>query len=83
MPDKKNQPEIQPSVTEILIDLLLDNYAPKGESANLELKTTTDIMEEFATIADVEKWEIATAMQLGGFCLDYNDAGVFWKMYKK
>lgn len=82
----KNDPEettSTPGIDETLIALLLHSFAPTGTQQQLELRSTLDIVEEFSSIAEVEKWKVATAMELAGFRLSYTEAGVFWQMYRK
>ena len=71
------------SITAQLITALLETYQPTDTTEGAELKTSIDLMEDMATIADVEKEEIAAAMQKAKFKLEYNDAGVFWVMKKR
>lgn len=79
----KEDPGNTSRISETLIDLLLQNFAPTGVQHQMELRSTLDIVEEFRPIAEVEKWEIATALQLSGFQLKYTEAGVYWLMYRK
>ena len=75
--------ETSPIITDNLIKALCELYEPTDTTEGVELKTSIDLMEEMAPIADVEKEEIATAMEKANFKLKYTDAGVFWMLKKK
>ena len=77
--EKKDSP--QSSITNKLIELLLNEYSINGSSENLEFKSTNDIVEEMSPIADVSKNEVAEALDKAGFKLEYTEAGIYWKMY--
>jgi hypothetical protein len=64
-----------------IIAALCEFYRPTGTVENMELKTTTDLADEMAAIADIGKNEISNAMQAAGFNLKYTAAGVFWILY--
>jgi hypothetical protein len=81
--EEKKEPEIKtPSISEQLINTLIENYATEGNPADINLKTTMDIMEEMAPVFDVEKWQIALSLQKAGFKITYTNAGPFWMLFK-
>lgn len=75
------QPPV-PTITDHIITALCEFYQPEGEPENMELKTTMDLIDELAAIADIEKWTITLALETAGFKLKYTDAGMYWVLYK-
>lgn len=65
-----------------LLDAFLQFYTPEA-TGDPELKTTLDLVEEMAPVADVGKWEIQLALLLAGYKIKYCDAGPFWVLYRK
>jgi len=73
-----------PDITSELTTILLQAWQPAEPGMpGVELKTSMDLLEEMAAIADVEKREIAVAMKQAGFKIAYIDGGFYWVMKKK
>ena len=70
------------SITTKLVKAICDSYAPSGPGETMELKSTTDIMEDMAAIADVDKSELANALDSAGFKLQFTEAGIYWKLFR-
>ncbi len=68
-------------ITELITEAIFELYAPAGNADALELKSTIDLMNEISAIADIEKWEITTALKEAGFKLKYTGGGMFWALY--
>jgi hypothetical protein len=71
-----------PHIAELVINAICEQYAPEGNADSLELKSTIDLMNEISAIADIEKWEITTALKEAGFKLKYTGGGLFWALYQ-
>jgi hypothetical protein len=70
-----------PNIAELIIKAICEHYGPSGNDDALELKSTIDLMNEISAIADIEKWEITTALKEAGFKLKYTSGGMFWALY--
>lgn len=71
-------------IVEMLVANLMMVFEPIDEpDENSELFATIEIMDEMRRIADVEKWQVVTALQKAGFKTVYNDAGFFWVLRRK
>lgn len=81
--EEQLQTESPSKIIGLLIVALIEVYSPVGTQEQLEFKTTLDIMEEMAQITDVSGAEIIKALENTGFQTTYNDAGFFWKMYRR
>ena len=81
-PEPSDKQQVTPTITDHIIAALCEFYQPEGEPESLELKTTMDLIDELAAIADIEKLAISVALETAGFKLKYTDAGMYWKLYK-
>lgn len=79
----EGQQPTPPTITDHIIAALCEFYQPAGEPESMELKTTIDLIDEIASIADIEKWTVTLALETAGFKLKYTDAGMYWKLYRK
>ena len=79
---EEKKPAPQNDTVTKLLDAFLQFYTPEA-TGDPELKTTLDLVEEMAPVADVEKWEIQLALQLAGFRIRYCESGPFWVLYQK
>lgn len=70
------------SISEKLLEAMLEIYSPYENCGSLELKTTQDIIEEMSPVADMESWHVQTALIQNGFQIKYTAAGAFWVLYK-
>jgi len=81
--ESPTQPKTPP-VTEMLVASLIKTFEPAiAPGPDVEMMTTIDIIDEMAAIADVEKWEVVTALKQSGFTIHHNEAGFFWLLKRK
>lgn len=76
------QPAPENKTVSKIIDAFINFYRPTG-TGEPELKTTIELVEEMATVADVSKWELQLALQQAGFTISYCESGPFWVLYAK
>ena len=82
--DTPAQEPNKPTISEILTEALLQTYEPASiPGPDVEMLTTIDIIDEMAAIADVEKWEVVTALKQSGFTIHHSDAGFHWLLKRK
>ncbi len=80
----EEEKEKTPTFTETLLDAFFEKYIPtQKQTRHTDTKTTIEIMEEMASISDVEKWEINTALQQAGFKTTYIDGAFYWMLQPK
>lgn len=69
-------------ITTRLLEAFNQYYTPEA-TGEPELRTTLDILEEIAPVADVSKNDIQNALQLAGYTIRYCESGPFWVLYQK
>lgn len=79
---EEKTPAPQNETVKKLLNAFLQFYTTEA-TGDPELKTTLELVEEMAPVADVGKWEIQLALQRAGFEIKYSDAGPFWVLYRK
>ena len=70
-------------IIDLLMEALLERYFPSGNNDKIELKSTLDLIDEMEPIAQIDKWQVQTAMELAGFKPRYTEAGFLWQLFLK
>lgn len=75
---EEQKPDIPP-IADKLIEAFATFYQPADPTdETMEAKSTLDIIEEMASVSDVEKYEIAIGLEKKGFKIIYTAVGAFW-----
>ncbi|MCY1720166.1 hypothetical protein OU798_07420 [Prolixibacteraceae bacterium Z1-6] len=73
-----------PTLTDDLISAFIEQYSPaRLGMPGVELKSSTDVIEEMESICTVNKELVAAALKEAGFTFSYTDAGPFWVLLPK
>lgn len=73
----------KPKIIDLLMDALLVKYSPTGNDEQVELKSTIDLIDEMEPVAQIDKWQVQTAMELAGFKPRYTAAGFLWQLFQR